>query len=310
MLKVFLAILETFVMFGLGAWLFHRKWLTEEASKSFSKVVLDVFFPFLTFATITTQFKKEDFSELWIMPVAGFMLMFVSFFFGWGLKYCMKVKTKERMGTFHHICAINNYVFLPIIVLENIYPASRHVALLLIMNVGSTIGLWTVGIIAFQGQINFKKVFQTFYSINVIAVVIALAWLFSPIPIPQLLKSVSLKLGNMAVPMMLIIIGGALYRCAGKMFEHKFDLFLISVVRLVLIPVIIILMLKFIVLRFFPIPQDMAEVLMIVVLMPAASSSVVFAKEYGGAEDFAGAAIVATTLLSLATIPLLLNFLN
>ena len=310
MLKVFLAILETFVMFGLGAWLFHRKWLTEEASKSLSKVVLDVFFPFLTFATITTQFKKEDFSELWIMPVAGFMLMFVSFFFGWGLKYCMKVKTKERMGTFHHICAINNYVFLPIIVLENIYPASRHVALLLIMNVGSTIGLWTVGIIAFQGQINFKKVFQTFYSINVIAVVIALAWLFSPVPIPQLLKSVSLKLGNMAVPMMLIIIGGALYRCAGKMLEHKFDLFLISVVRLVLIPVIIILMLKFIVLRFFPIPQDMAEVLMIVVLMPAASSSVVFAKEYGGAEDFAGAAIVSTTLLSLATIPLLLNFLN
>ena len=310
MLKVFLAILETFVMFGLGAWLFHRKWLTEEASKSLSKVVLDVFFPFLTFATITTQFKKEDFSELWIMPVAGFMLMFVSFFFGWGLKYCMKVKTKERMGTFHYICAINNYVFLPIIVLENIYPASRHVALLLIMNVGSTIGLWTVGIIAFQGQINFKKVFQTFYSINVIAVVIALAWLFSPVPIPQLLKSVSLKLGNMAVPMMLIIIGGALYRCAGKMLEHKFDLFLISVVRLVLIPVIIILMLKFMVLRFFPIPQDMIEVLMVVVLMPAASSSVVFAKEYGGAEDFAGAAIVATTLFSLATIPLLLNFLN
>lgn len=309
MFKVFLAILETFVMFGLGAWLFHRKWLTEEASKSLSKVVLDVFFPFLTFATITTQFKKEDFSELWIMPVAGFMLMFVSFFFGWGLKYCMKVKTKERMGTFHHICAINNYVFLPIIVLENIYPASRHVALLLIMNVGSTIGLWTVGIIAFQGQINFKKVFQTFYSVNVIAVVIALAWLFSPMPIPQLLKSVSLKLGNMAVPMMLIIIGGALYRCAGKMLEHKFDLFLISVVRLVLIPVIIILMLKFLVLRFFPIPQDMIEVLMVVVLMPAASSSVVFAKEYGGAEDFAGAVIVLTTLLSLISIPLLLHFM-
>lgn len=309
MFKVFLAILETFIMFGIGAWLFYRKWLTEEASKSMSKVVLDVFFPFLTFATITTQFKKEDFSELWIMPVAGFMLMFISFFLGWGLKYCMKVKTKERMGTFHHICAINNYIFLPLIVLENIYPSTRHTALLLIMNVGSTVGLWTVGIIAFQGKINFKKVFQTFYSINVIAVVIALVWLFSPMPIPPLLKSVSLKLGNMAVPMMLIIIGGALYRCAGKMLEHKFDLFYLSIVRLAIIPVIVILMLRFFVLRFFPIPQDMIEVLMVVVLMPAASSSVVIAKEYGGSEDFAGAAIVLTTLLSLASIPLLLNFM-
>lgn len=309
MFKVFLAILETFIMFGIGAWLFHRKWLTEEASKSMSKVVLDVFFPFLTFATITTQFKKEDFSELWIMPVAGFLLMFVSFFIGWGLKHCMQVKTKERMGTFHHICAINNYIFLPLIVLENIYPSSRHVALLLIMNVGSTVGLWTVGIIAFQGKINFKKVFQTFYSVNVIAVVIALVWLFSPLPIPVLLKNVSLKLGNMSVPMMLIIIGGALYRCAGKMLEHKFDLVYISLVRLAIIPVIVILALKYLVLKFFPIPADMVEVLMVVVLMPAASSSVVIAKEYGGSEDFAGATIVLTTLLSLISIPLLLNFL-
>ncbi len=308
MFKVFLAILETFIMFGTGAWIFHKKWMNEDASKQLSKIVLDVFFPFLTFATITTQFKKEDFSELWIMPVAGFLLMFVSFFFGWGLKHCMRVKTKERMGTFHHICAINNYVFLPIIVLENLYPESRHVALLLIMNVGSTVGLWTVGIVAFQGEINFKKVLQSFYSINVIAVVIALVWLFSPVPIPPLLKSVSLKLGNMAVPMMLVIIGGALYRCAGKMLEHKLDLLFISVVRLVIIPVIVILILKFFVLNFFSIPEDMIEVLMVVVLMPAASSSVVIAKEYGGAEDFAGAAIVLTTILSLVSIPLLLNF--
>lgn len=308
MFKVFLSILETFIMFGIGAWLFYRKWFTEEASKSMSKVVLDVFFPLLTFATITTQFKKEDFSELWIMPVAGFMLMFVSFFIGWGLKYCMKVKNKERMGTFHHICAINNYIFLPIIVLENIYPESRHVALLLIMNVGSTVGLWTVGIIALQGEMNFKKVLQSLYSVNVIAVLIALIWLFSPIAIPPLLKNISLKLGNMAVPMMLIIIGGALYRCAGKMLEHKIDLFFITVTRLIIIPVIIILLLKFFVLNFFPIPEDMIEVLMVVVLMPAASSSVVIAKEYGGAEDFAGAAIVLTTLFSLGTIPLLLHF--
>ncbi len=308
MFKVFLAILETFIMFGIGAWLFHRKWLTEEASKSLSKVVLDVFFPFLTFATITSQFKKEDFSELWIMPVAGFLLMFFSFFLGWCFKYGIRCKTKERLGTFHHLCAVNNYVFLPIIVLENIYPDSRHVALLLIMNVGSTVGLWTVGIIAFQGEIKFKKVLQVMYSVNVVTVVIALIWLFSPTPIPALLKSVSVKLGNMAVPMMLIIIGGALYRCAGKMFEHKFDIIYLSVIRLIVIPVIIISLLKFFILKNFSISQDMVEVLMIVALMPAASSSVVFAREYGGAEDFAGAAIVITTLLSLGSIPLMLFF--
>lgn len=310
MLKVFFAILETFIMFGIGAFLFHRKWLTEDASKSLSKIVLDVFFPFLTFATITTQFQKEDFSELWIMPLAGFLLMFVSFFFGWGLKYGMRCKTKERLGTFHHICAINNYIFLPIIVLQNIYPSSRHVALLLIMNVGSTIGLWTVGVIAFQGKTSLKKIVQSICSINVYAVIISLIWLFLPVPIPQMVKSVSLKLGNMAVPMMLIIIGGALYRCASKMLHNKFDVFYLSFIRLMLIPAIIIAALKYVVLRYFPIPVDMMEVLMVVVLMPAASSSVIFAKEFGGSEDFAGASIIMTTILSLGTIPLMLWIFN
>jgi predicted permease len=53
----------------------------------------------------------------------------------------------------------------------------------------------------------------------------------------------------------------------------------------------------------------MIDVLAVVAVMPAASSSVIFAKEFGGAEDYAGASIVITTLLSLATIPLLLYFL-
>ncbi len=307
--KIFLAILETFVMFGIGAWLYHRKWFNEESSAHLSKIVLDVFFPFLTFATITTQFSKKDFNELWIMPVAGFALMFAGFLFGCLFKYGMKNKTPERLGTFHHICAINNYVFLPIIVLENIYPDSRHVALLLIMNVGSTVGLWTLGIIAFQGKTSFKNILKSVFSINILAVIIALIWLFSPVPIPDILKNVSLKLGNMAVPMMLIIIGGALYRCAGTMLTNKFDLFYLSLVRLIIIPVILILILKYLVLQYLPIPQDMIEVLAVVAVMPAASSSVIFAKEFGGSADYAGASIVITTLLSLATIPLLLYFL-
>ena len=40
--------------------------------------------------------------------------------------------------------------------------------------------------------------------------------------------------------------------------------------------------------------------------MPAASSAVVIAESYGGDPDFAGRAIILTTLFSLGTIPLLM----
>ena len=48
----------------------------------------------------------------------------------------------------------------------------------------------------------------------------------------------------------------------------------------------------------------MYEVCIVVALMPAASSSVLIAKRYGGCPDFTGQAILVTTLLSLLTIPL------
>ena len=41
--------------------------------------------------------------------------------------------------------------------------------------------------------------------------------------------------------------------------------------------------------------------------MPAASSSVLVARQYGGDYEFAGQAIIVTTILSLATIPLLMR---
>lgn len=299
-----MAILETFVIFGLGAWVFHKKILLDKDLKTISKLVMEVFFPLLTFATIAKNFNRDSLNELWIMPLGGFLIMFISFFIGMYLKRFMHNKTRRRLGTFHHICTANNYVFLPIIVLENIYSGDggRHVALLLLMNVGATVGLWTVGIISFVGGTTFKRVWERVWSVNIIAVIVAVVWSLLPWKVPTLLWSISDKIGSMAVPLMLVLIGGALYQCYDKLLDNKFDLFYLSFVRLLLIPLIMIF-----ILNYLPIPQDMYDVFFIVSIMPAASSSVIFAKQYGGSDSFAGQVILATTILSLGSMILLIK---
>ncbi len=300
-IKVALAILETFIIFGIGAWIFYKKILDEDMLKKITKMTLDVFFPLLTFYTIAKDFDKDKISELWIMPVAGCLIMFASFFIGKLAKTFMRNKELGREGTFHHICTINNYVFLPIIVLENIY-GLKHVALLLLMNVGSTVGLWTVGVIAFQGKTTFKKSMQSIFSINIFAVIVAIVWAASPVPIPEILLNISGKLGAMSVPLMLILVGGALYQCANNLAKNQIDLWYISILRLVIIPAILVVILKWL-----PLPKEIFEVLFIVALMPAASSSVLFAKQFNGSAEFAGQVILVTTILSLLTIPIMMK---
>ena len=301
LLKVFMAILETFIVFGFGVFVWKKGMIHPDDLDKLGKLTLDFFFPMLTFSTITSSFDPERLNELWLMPVLGFGLMAFGGAAGWFLKKFMKNRTPERERTFHHICAINNYVFLPLIVLQNI-GNDRHIALLLMMNVGSTIGFWTIGIMTLNGGGSWAQSIRSIWSINLAAVVAALVVAFLGIPVVGPLAKAIRSMGNMAVPFMLLLIGIALAQCWRRIWTHKFDMTYLTLVRLLVIPVLIGTVLKLL-----PLPADVLLVTLVVALMPAASSSVLVTRRYGGCEDFAGQAIIITTLISLLTIPLLLR---
>jgi len=302
MLQTFLAILETFIIFGIGAFLVHRKMLDEKGIVQISNLTLDVLFPLMTIGSVTRNFKAAELMDLWILPAMGFGMMAFGMALGMLFSRIMAYGTKERKAMFQHFCTCNNYLFLPLIVLDNLW-GDKYVSLLLMMNIGSTIGFWTLGIAAFGGT-TFKETMRNIFSINLYAVVIALVMVGFSIPLPNVLGKVCNTLGNAAVPLVLIGIGAAIYNSLGKFKKHLFDVLYLSIVRLVLLPIALIMMLKML-----PIPQEMFRVLAVVALMPVSSSSVLVARRYGGDLDFASQAIVITTALSIFTAPLMLMLL-
>ncbi len=304
MLKVFMAVLETFIVFGFGAFAWKKGFLLPGDLDRLSRLTLDFFFPMLTFTTITRNFNRDQLDELWLMPLLGFGLMAFGMVAGLFFKRFMRHRTPERERTFHHICTINNYVFLPLIVLQNI-GNDRHVALLLIMNVGSTVGFWTLGVMTLTGGGGgIGQSIKSIWSINLMAVIAALAVAFCNIPVPAVLDRAMSSMGAMSVPFMLLLIGVALTQNYRSILHHKIDIGYLAIVRLAVIPVLFGLFLKLL-----PLDADILLVLLVVVLMPAASSSVLVARRYGGSDEFAAQAIIVTTLLSLLSIPLLMKLL-
>ena len=129
MYQVFLSILETFIVFGFGALAWRLRMIKSSDLGRLTRLTLDMFFPMLTFSTITRNFDPSQLNELWVMPLLGIVIMAVGALAGWYLKRFLRWRTPGRLGTFHHICAINNYVFLPIIILQNVWGgASRRAA--------------------------------------------------------------------------------------------------------------------------------------------------------------------------------------
>ena len=243
MYQTFLAILETFIAFGIGAYMTHRKMIDQQGIAQLSNVTLDVLFPLMTIGSITRNFQADQLLDLWVLPAMGFGIMAMGMGFGKLLSRFMRYSTRERKAMFQHFCTCNNYLFLPLIVLDNLW-GDKYVSLLLLMNIGSTIGFWTLGIAAFGGSSR-KETLHNIFSINLYAVAIALLLVAFNIQLPTILSKVCNTMGNAAVPLVLIGIGAAIYNSAGKIFHHLFDVFYLSVVRLILLPIAIIMMLKF-----------------------------------------------------------------
>ena len=296
---VITAILEMFGMFAVGAFVMHIKLLEERDLNRLSRLIIDLLFPMLAFSSITKNFDASQMVDLWQMPLFGFGLMAFGGVVGFAFRYGMKSRKQGRMETFHFFCVANNYVFLPLILLESLW-GEKYLPLLFIMNIGSTIGFWTVGVGVLAGG-KIKQTLKNIFTVNLAAVLIALLFCFARWPVPVVIGNIFQKFGGAAMPLMFMVIGAALYNSAGGLLENKWDISYLCLIRLIALPLIIVFVLKLL-----PISIEVYRVVFVVALMPVSASSAVITRRFGGAPNFAAQAVVITTLASMITIPLML----
>ncbi|MBN2643757.1 MAG: AEC family transporter [Victivallales bacterium] len=296
------AIIEIFGMFAIGALLRKLKFIDKEDLSKFSSVVFDVLFPIMIFASIATQLKPDRICELWMLPLIGFLMMLLGWILGWGLRYGMQNRGNGRTETFHHFCIVNNYIFLPLIVISNLW-GETYEPLLFLFNVGSTIGLWTIGIGVLTGS-DLKRAVKNILSPNLLAVFLGFIVVWLQIPLPGVVLKVANKSGGAAVPLILLLIGATLWGNIKNIFDDKWDICYLTLCRLILIPLINIWIIKMI-----PMPLDIYRVAFVVSIMPVSVNTSVLTLRYGGNPELAGQAAVITTVVSIVTIPLLLYLL-
>ncbi len=300
-LKVVLAVIETFAFFALGGFAVERKMFSTDSLKGFSRFAINVLTPFLVFSSIAGKFTRDDLQTAWIFPALGFMMIVFHAVCGRVLLPLLRNKSPERKATFMHMAAVNNFIYLPIIIIGYIFPG-KTVAALLFCSVGSTFGQWTVGIAVMAGN-DLKKLLRNLISPNSIAVLIAVCYLLLPWKLPAGIIDFTSRIGNLAIPLCLILIGASVWASRARWTAHLLDLFYTTVVRIVVIPIFTLLVLKLI-----PLPETARNLALVLAVMPASSGSVLIVREYGGDTDFAGQLILSTTLLGLITMPVLLAF--
>ncbi|MBO7147483.1 MAG: AEC family transporter [Lentisphaeria bacterium] len=302
LLKVFWGILKTFAYFGLGGLALRLKYVDQESSAKFGRFVVDMLFPLYTFYCIVTNFHKDEAEALWQLPALGLGIVVFNMLCGFVLQYGMRFKTPRRKATFVHLATMNNYVFLPLILLQDLY-GEKAVAYLLLFSIGSTIGFWTCGVATLAGS-DWKSALKNIISSNTIAVVLGLICVFCNIPVPQGILIFCKDIGQVAVISAMILTGCTIFGSFTRLIAYPADAVYMLVTRLIILPLLTVPLLKLL-----PLDPMIANVAILVALMPASCSSALIVRKYGGSADLAGQSIVFSTLCSLITIPLFLYFL-
>lgn len=301
-LSILSATLPVFLVMGIGFFFHRRGWLGEEVEVGVMKLVLNLLFPcfILTLVPGNPALEKVS-SAVWSIGL-GFLLVVIGIGIAFLVGIIGGIRKGEGQKTFAISTGIQNYGFLTLPIAVSLFPDNPGPAgLVFVHGVGVEIALWTVGLSLLTGKAGFKSILNGPFLAVTVALILNYTGLFRFIP--EIANTTMDMLGRCSVPMAIFMIGATMSRFFTDGILHDaFRVSLLSIlVRLILAGGLIIAAAKFL-----PAPPDLQRLLVIQGAMPAAVFPIILARLFGGKPEVAIQVVIATSLASIVTAPLVI----
>lgn len=288
-------ILQMFLLAGIGFLLFRCGKITREGSRTIGNILIYVSLPAVIINGFLVERTAEHVSGLLWSAAASFVLLLMS------VLVSHFVFRKDPIGAFASSFSNPGFFGIPLVIAAlgegAVFYAAPFIALL-------NIGQWTYGVSRLNGQpvlqgLQPKKLIRAPF---VIALLIGIAFFAAQLPLPEIISGGLRTVAGLNTPLAMFTVGIYLAQTDLPGMLKRKSLGLISLVRLLVIPLIALLLL-------WILPESLHEmrtVLLICAACPVGSNVAVYAQLYGKDYPYAVETVVLSTVLSLAAIPLVM----
>lgn len=290
------------VYFAIAAGLVLRRigLFPKELDAGVMRLIVNFLFPCFVLDKILGNEALNQFSTVSSAVGSGFILILIGFGLSYLAALAVGMRKSDGLRTFSLATGIQNYGFIPIPIIIKLFDSKATMGVLFMHSLGVEIALWTVGVAILTG-FN-KAAWKHLISAPIIAILIGLAvnstGTFTLIP--ESAKTTLTMVGACSIPLSLLLIGAAisdLIGTAGWLKPYRRPL-AACVIRLAVLPIVFIAFAKFL-----PIGLELKRILAVQSAMPCALFPIVLARHYGGHVATAVQVILATSLVSIFTIP-------
>ncbi len=284
-------------MISIGFFLRRRNIITEEGQRTLSDILLYVVLPCSILSSSAYQFDGSILKSLAIVAVAS------ACFYASGLLISRQVskrlpisEDKQRVFITMTVFANTGFVGFPLMT-----ALFGQVGLLMavIYNMMYNVFMYTVGtrILSGQKRIDLRRILLNPVNIASFAAILIFV---SPFRLPKLLGSPISAVGDMSVPLSMMIMGTSLVRVSFRdLLKDGYSL-LTSFIRLILFP--LLMLGAMLIVRPDPVT---ATVCVLMTALPCGTMNVIFAEKYDCAPDFASRAVIQSTVFMTVTLLLM-----
>ena len=286
---VFFQMLALLIMIGAGYFVTKKGMLDAHTNNQMSDLIVNIFNPMLVLASAANSVGQISLAA---MKLAGIIAvgMFLAFIIAGMVLSPLFEKDRELRKIFQLMFVFSNVGFIGIPVISSIFGAEYVVYVSEFMLV-YTLVFYTYGIALMDGKFS-KDSLRAMVNPGTIAGLLAMAVILFEIQLPEFLNTAVTYLGNVTSPMALVAVGFALADSDIKKVFCQPRLYLFSVVKLLVLPLLLLPL----------------SVCMVLFGMPVGNMPLILGNQRGLDVTACSAAIILSTVLCVLTVPVLLLF--
>lgn len=278
--------------------------IDRETNKRLSNLSLMVINPLLIFVSYQMPYSGDIALNLGIV----FLLSVFSYVIQLGISLLLiKKKDNPNVGVERMSLAFSNNGYIGIPLVQGVFGSEGVIYMTMFVTVFNIV-LWTIGVLFMTGKTSIRQAIKNLCSPAIFMVLLGLAFFFFRISLPEIILQPLETVGNMNTPFAMLIAGATLAESNLLRCIRKPRLYLLSIVKLLLIPGLTVLALS----GFVRMGVDpmLITITAIAVACPTAAACTMFAHRYQKNSAYASELFAVTTILSAATIPAVIWLLN
>lgn len=295
--------LVLFLFIALGFFLNKKKILPENGATVLSKLETYVFVPCLVFNTFYKYCTLDNFREKSIYILYGAVIMAVSLVIG---IFLTRLFTKDAYLTriYRYSFAVANFSFMGNAMVLGMF-GERVLFDYMIFTLPLNMYVYSYGTASLIPQNEGKKFsFKMFLNPIFVALLLGAVFGLLELPLPTFLTSCISSAGACMSPLAMLLTGFVIGGYSLKMLASRKKIYLASVIRLILIPLVFILIMKLI-----HTEAALVRVALCATAMPLGLNTVVFPAAYGGETTEGASMALISHVMAILTIPIMFALL-